>query len=235
VASVKPNKSGDIRQSGVGVEGERVTVVNLLLRQLIQATYNLSSERVIGPEWIGGERYDISAKASSPLIGNEWRPMMEALLNERFHLAVHRETRQLNLLALVMARGDRRLGPNLHAAETDCATLRAQGGSDDPCGQRSLGSAPMTGKVRVRGMGLDTLLGTIARESRSQVVDHTELSGNFDWDLVWTPQGSLRAAPNADGTSLYTALQEQLGLKVESIKGPVEVLVIDRVDRPTPD
>lgn len=235
VASVKPNQSGDIRQNGVRPEGDRVTAVNLPLRQLIQVTFNLSSERVVGPDWIAGERFDISAKARSRIAGNEWRPMMQALLAERFKLAVHRETRQLSVLALVRARRDGRLGPSLRASQGDCAALRAQGGTDDPCGQRSLGSAPMTGKASVRGMGLTTLLGTIARESRSEVLDRTGLSGNFDWDLMWTPQGVLRTSPNPEGTSLYAALQEQLGLKVEAIEAAVEVLVIDRVERPTPD
>ncbi len=207
----------------------------MLLRQIVQVTYNLPAERVIGPDWINRERFDISAKAGAPIVANEWRPMMQKLLAERFQLAVHYDTRQINVLSLVMARQDRRLGPNLHAATSDCATLRAQGGTDDPCGQRSLGSAPMTGKASVRGLGLATLLGTIARESRSEVLDQTGLFGNFDWDLTWTPQGILRTSPDPDATSLYTALQEQLGLKVESTKGPVDVLVIDRVERPTPD
>jgi len=235
VASIKPNKSGDVRQSGLRPEGDRVTATNMLLRQLIQVTYNLPSERVIGPGWIGSERFDVSAKAGAPFAGDEWRPMMQALLAERFELAVHHEARQTNVLALVLARKDRRLGPSFRIASTDCTTLRAQAGADDPCGQRSLSSAPMTGMASVRGMGIAALLGTIAREARSEVIDQTGLTGNFDWDLTWTPQGTLRTSPNPDATSLYTALQEQLGLKVESTKGPIDVLVIDRVERPTPD
>jgi uncharacterized protein (TIGR03435 family) len=93
----------------------------------------------------------------------------------------------------------------------------------------------MVGKASVRGMGIDSLLGTIARDARRQVVDRTGLTGSFDWDLTWTPLMNRLPDIDPDGPTIFTALQEQLGLKLEGIKGTTDVLVIDRVERPTED
>jgi uncharacterized protein (TIGR03435 family) len=237
VASVKTNKSGGLTQAGARPEGDHVTATNATLRQLIQAAYNIGTDSLIGgPSWINRDRFDLIAKAPALLSGNEWRLMLRTLLADRFKLAAHRETRKSDMFALTLARRDRSLGPNLRPAQIDCASLRAQSTDNgDPCGQRSLGNALMVGKASIRGMGIDSLLGTVARDAGRPVVDRTGLTGAFDWDLTWTPLTNRRPGIDPDGPTIFTALQEQLGLKLEGIKGTTDVLVIDRVERPTED
>jgi uncharacterized protein (TIGR03435 family) len=183
----------------------------------------------------------VNAKAEAPASREQLQLMLRALLTERFKLVVHTETKSEPIWTLVRARRDGKLGPNLRPASADCAALRAnaQAAGRSPCGD--LGSmAGVTGKMSVRGMGLDVLVRVLSREAGRQVVDKTELSGNFDWDLAFTPQRFLERSfdrdrfPSIDpsGPSVFTAVQEQLGLKLESRKGEGSVLVIDHVEHP---
>jgi uncharacterized protein (TIGR03435 family) len=170
-------------------------------------------------------------------------------LGERFALKAHKETREGSTYALVLARQDRRLGPRLTPTQIDCAACfaekRAAGESVVATG---IGDAPpCTGvtssrfiKASVRSMAV--LASMLATRVARPVVDQTRLAGNFDFDLEWsqdlsgppTPAGVARQEPPLDdGISLFTALQEQLGLKLEPTKGSVEVRVIDHVERPT--
>jgi uncharacterized protein (TIGR03435 family) len=251
VASVKPNKSGPGAVQRAGVQpGDRVTMTNVTLRTLIQVAYPGVSEIVGGPGWVGsgpaGDRFDVNAKAEGPASREQLQLMLRTLLADRFKLAVHTESRDEPVFALVFARSDRRLGPNLRPAATDCAALRAaaaSSGAPDPCGLRTFTSALMTGRMSVRGMGLDQILGLLSRDAGRKIVDKTGLSGAFDCELTWTPQVFLQrtfdrerfASIDPDGPSIFTAVQEQLGLKLESTKGPVEVLVIDHAEHPTED
>jgi uncharacterized protein (TIGR03435 family) len=215
-----------------------------------------------GPKWIDSERYDVVAKApGDPQPGPEGPPrelftMLRNLLAERFQLVAHREAREMPVYALALARSDAKLGPQLRPSTTDCAalmaSLRGRGGPPAPpapgeripCGMRmfpgnlSGGSASMT-----------QLSNVLARFVSRTVIDRTGLTGNYDLDLQWTPdqmpQGAGRgdAPPGApalppidpNGPSIFTAVQEQLGLKLESTKAPTDVLVIDRVEHPTED
>jgi uncharacterized protein (TIGR03435 family) len=246
VASVKPNKSGALTGRAPSPEVDRVRAVNTPLRTLVQVAYNIGVDRLVGvPEWIVRERFDIEAKADAPLTGNTWQLMLRTLLADRFKLLVHTETRDVPVFALVMARADRRPGPRLRPAAVDCATLRTrseQTGDVDPCGAISRAQSLVKGMMTVRGAPLNWLIGTISSDTQRQVIDQTGLTGAFDWELTWTPQPFL-GQPNdgrfptidREGPSIYTAIQEQLGLKVESRRGPVDFLVIDHVERPTPD
>jgi len=250
VASVKPNKSGPSAIQRVVMQpGDRVTLTNVTLRTLIQVAYPRMSEIVGGPSWIGsgpsGDRFDVNAKAESSASRDQLQLMLRTLLADRFKLALHPETRAELIYALVFARSDRRLGPTLRPAATDCATIRAGAQSDDrdPCGIRTFANALVTGRLSVRGLGLDQLVGLLSRDAGRKVVDNTGLAGTFDCDLTWTPQTFLQGSfdrerfPSIDpnGPSIFTAVQEQLGLKLESQKGPVEVLVIDHVEKPSED
>jgi uncharacterized protein (TIGR03435 family) len=180
--------------------------------------------------------------------------MIRALLAERFKLAVHTETQQLPIYSLVVARNDGRLGPNLHRSETDCSAALAAGrgrgappappqaGEPMPCGMRigpgamSMGAAPLSQFAS----SLSMFVGRV-------VLDRTGLTGVFDANLTWTPEQMPQRASGTpadqplrfngvdidpNGPSIFTAVQEQLGLKLESQKGPVDVLVIDRVEHP---
>lgn len=245
VASVKPNTSGAAQQ-GVRSQGDQFTATNVPLRLLIQMAYNIGTDRLIGgPSWMNNDRFDIVAKAAAPFSPpNEWQLMLRTLLTDRFKLMIHTETRDTPTYALVMARSDGKLGPKLHPATADCATLRAAAppGEKDPCGLLTVATALVTGRMSVRGLDFSSLA-VLARDAGRRVVNKTGLTGAFDWDLTWTPQSFLQGPFNrerfpsidSDGPSIFTAVQEQLGLKLESQKGEGEVLVIDRVEHPTED
>jgi uncharacterized protein (TIGR03435 family) len=259
VASVRPNKSGEpfVR---LGIQpGGRYTATNVPLRLLIRDAYQVQDFQIIGaPDWVNSDRFDIVAKAegdvppSAP--GGPPGPiqfMLRALLAERFNLTMHSEQRELSIYALVLARADGKLGPQLRPAAVDCAAVMAtrrggpppaapQPGERMPCGMR-IGPGQLTGG----SLPLSQLASTLSPFVQRVVVDRTGLSGNFDFDLTWTPDQIPQGPPppgapqlppiDPGGPSILTAVQEQLGLRLDSARGPVEVFVIDRVAQPTPD
>jgi uncharacterized protein (TIGR03435 family) len=175
--------------------------------------------------------------------------MMRALLAERFRLKVHNETRAVPVFALVMARQDRKLGPQIVPAAFDCNALRAaiargERSVPPPEGDRPVcGARTAPGRFLVGGYPIADFARTLSGFVGGRpVVDRTGLTGIYDIELTWTPEVPP-AAPNGapspgfdpNGPTLFTAVQEQLGLKLEPTTGPVEVLVIDSADRPTPD
>jgi uncharacterized protein (TIGR03435 family) len=181
---------------------------------------------------------------------------MRNLLAERFKLVVHPETREMPIYALVPARSDGKLGENLKPAAVDCAARMRERGRGGPpptppapgeriqCGMR-IGPGTMNGG----GFPLSQLAVTLSQFVQRVVIDRTGLAGNYDLDLTWTPDRSMQGGPigppppgapplppiDPDGPSIFTALQEQLGLKLDAQRGPVDVLVVDSVERPTPD
>jgi bla regulator protein BlaR1 len=257
VASVKLNTSGDRRVFMQNQPG-RFIATNVTLRMLIRNAYQLQEFQISGgPGWIGSDHFDIVAKieadAQEPLAGGQagtgptrLQLMMRSLLAERFKLTVHNETKDSQIYALVVARSDGRLGPELHRSETDCAALvdaaRGRGapplppppGSPMPCGIR-VG----IGNLAVGGAPLSQVASSLSMFVGRVVLDRTGLTGPFDIDLTWTPDQMPQRPPGApdlpvdpNGPSIFTALQEQLGLKLESQRGPVEMLVIDRAEHP---
>lgn len=253
VASVKRNASGDANVEDVFLPGGRYRATNVTVRYLIRAAYRLQDFQIVdGPDWITSERFDIVAKAAhdlppprSPDIFFEGSLMLQTLLAERFNVIVHYETRDLPVYGLVMARNDGRMGPRLRRPETDCRTFDFRKSPTPPpggfCGGIRSGPSNFIGKgatMRQLALNLSPRVGRI-------VLDRTGLSGAFDLDLEWAPNSPAVASPEAAltggaapadlGLSIFTAVQEQLGLKLDSQRGPVDVLVIDRAERPTPD
>jgi uncharacterized protein (TIGR03435 family) len=238
VASVKPNKSGNavIGGSGLGKPGE-FQRINVPLRVLILEAYRIRSSALIGgPSWIATDRFDVVARAAQP---GPLVEMVKTLLADRFKLVTHNETRELPIYALTIARRDGRLGPNLHPST--CGTS-GRDATQQPCRVRIapglfVGSAPIFAPPG----GAISLGGELSSELQREVVDRTGLKGTFDVDLHWlpdnSPAGPQPGAPPPDTStpSIFTAVQEQLGLKLQSTKGPVDVLVIDRIEHPTPD
>jgi uncharacterized protein (TIGR03435 family) len=255
VASVKPNKGDGPTESGTQ-PGGRVTMINVPLRLLIRSAYQVQDEQIVdAPSWISAEHFDVIAKASGdippPTPGNPGpiQLMMRSLLADRFKLVVHRETREFPAYSLELARRDGRLGAQLRPSTTDCVAIAAaRGRSGNPasgsaadrpqCGIRAAGGQMVAG-----GLPLSQLAVTLSQIVQRVVIDRTGLAGSFDFELKWTPEQMPQGQPGAVGLpandpnapSIFTALQEQLGLKLESAKNSVEVLVIDHVERPTPD
>ena len=249
VASIKANRSGPGSPQRVNVASDRVVFMNEPTRTLIRVAYpGLDVEAA--PDWVGpsgspgGDRFDIEAKPAAPATRAQVEAMLRSLLAERYKLKAHTETRRQDVYALTTAREDGRLGPGLRPAAADCATLTAraeQTGARDVCGLGSTGMAPVTGTMTVKGLTLDQLAGLITRDVRRRVVNQTGLTGAFDWTLTWTPQTLARPdldrsrfpGIDPDGPTIFTALQEQLGLKLSASKAGVDVLVIDHIERPT--
>jgi bla regulator protein BlaR1 len=258
VASVKVNRSGERGALTDDSVPGRFTATNVPVIHLIRYAYDISNEQIeSAPDWarsdgrgFGGERFDITALLedvpSRPSLEDEKtkRMAMRTLLAERFNLVVRPEMREVPMFALVMARADRRPGPKLKASSTDCspegreariaaAKAAAAGQPLSVCGMRV-----NTGRIVFGGYPLSWLAQNWSPDGR-RIVDRTGLTGNWEFELTFMPdQFDPSPGPNAppldpNAPSLPAALQEQLGLKLEDTKGTIEVLVIERVERPT--
>jgi uncharacterized protein (TIGR03435 family) len=252
VASVKPNKAGDGRVM-IGLQpGGRFNATNVPLRLLLRQAFNVQEFQLVGaPDWAGSDRFDVVAKApDGDFNADVMRPMLRSLLAERFHLAVHNETRDMPVYALVKARADGRLGPNMMPAAVDCAAMRGRrGGGPPPAppqpGQKmECGFMIGPGRMNAGGMGTTNLAQSLSPLVGRIVLDKTDLTGSYDFELTYSPEGLAGLPPLLNGgpppvdpnaPTIFTALQEQLGLKLDSQRGAVDVVVIDRVEQPVAD
>jgi uncharacterized protein (TIGR03435 family) len=231
VATIKRNVSLNAGGTMGFQPGGRYRAVNIDVRGLIIGAYSgeqsLAYFQVVGgPDWLRAEKYDVTAKVSADLASltpTEVFPKMpqflQSLLEDRFKLRAHRETRQLPRYALVRARKDGVLGPQLRPSSTDCKA------SPDKCRVRMLPGHLIGGHIN-----MDTLRGMLVGPVERVIVDQTGLDGWFDTDLEWSPDQTA-----ADKPSIFAAVQEQLGLKLEAERGPVNVVVVDHIERPTED
>jgi uncharacterized protein (TIGR03435 family) len=223
--------------------GGRFNAENVTLQFLIQRAWNVRDDQIVGtPAWAKSTRYDIAAKAAGSPAGEQLMgPMLQALLANRFKLALHKETRQLPVYALTVAKNGPRLTTSWDGGCSRWSPFSLTVPSSPvrginektPCGFLGLQPAGAEWKLNMMGAGMAELASTlsITRDLHSSVVDKTNLTGAYDIHLTWA------MAPNAtDPTeaepSIFTALQEQLGLKLESANGNVEVIVIDHVEKP---
>jgi len=255
VVSIKPSESsaigGGLRFNPSG----RVEWTGTTLRNLIRMAYQRFGfdprEVVGGPAWIDSERFDIIATAERPP-GNrpdgfpqELLGMVRALVEDRFKVRVHNEQRQAPIYTLVVARGDGKTGASLRQVPDACAEAmkalseKTPRSGPPPC---SFGGGP--GKLVGTGVTLTMFANALSGYVGRNVVDRTGIAGSFDFELTFDPSSTARNPPGAvpgppvrDDTapSIVTALQEQLGLKLESTRGPIDVLVIDQAERPTPN
>lgn len=251
VASVKINKAEETAPSRIAPSTPgRFMVVNTPLRFVILYAYHLLDHQLIGaPEWTSRVSIDITATYAAAAAPSEEtvRVMVQKLLADRFGLAAHREERQLPGYSLVVARSDGRLGPQLQRSETDCdqwlAEKRPQtdaGGASvvTPSGKRPACMMLATRRWLAGGTRtMQQIAVTLQSVLGMPVVDRTGLTGSYDIDLHWSPSNSA-APPTADSSprdspSIFTAVQEQLGLKLVSKPERFETLVVDQVTRPT--
>jgi uncharacterized protein (TIGR03435 family) len=241
VAAIRRNVSVD-QDGSIGAQPNgRFVVHNVPLRFIIQVVHEVSAFRVTGgPDWVDGERYDIQAKAAEAVPEAQLHAMMRALLAERFKLALRTETRAVAGFALIRARPTGSLGPQLRTHAEPCPPdvepSREPGPVDaaPPCGKMS-GSDRL---IRMTARPLADLATILSRRLARPVVDRTGLTGPFDVELRWTadarssaPLTQAPAAPD-DSVAVFTALQEQLALRLQSERVDTEFLVIERVERP---
>ena len=227
VATIKRNLSldgnGDVRNE----PGGRFLAVNAPVFWLVASAYSdslggLRPSQIIGaPSWLASEHYDIAAKAADAAdmsTFQQTRLLLRALLEDRFKLRTHREQRQMPIYALIRARRDGSLGPRFKQSVPDCF----QGSGT--CG---VAGGPI-GRITADAITIDLLAQLLASATDRIVVDRTGLHGGFAIDLEWSPDQTATDKP-----SIFAAVQEQLGLKLESTRAPVDVVVIDRVERPS--
>jgi len=251
VSTVKPS-SPDARGSMIQFTSDGIKITNVSLWAIVREAFGLNDDHLFGgPGWSKTSMFDLEAKVApddapklKALKMDQMRPMVVALLEERFGLKYHHETRDLPMYELVVAKGGVKMQASKPADPGD-APPPAPGQLPSP-GRHML---MMHGRGHVESTGTD--MPVLARVLSSQlsrtVIDKTGLTGEFDYKLDWTPDDTAAAmtkggnpalgdnapSPDAAGPSLFTALEEQLGLKLESTKGPVDVIVIDQLEQPT--
>lgn len=254
VASIKPNKSGDQRVMIQLPPTGRISATNIPLRLLMRQAFDVQDFQIVGgPNWIASDRFDIVAKAPEGITTGpeQIRPMLRALLADRFKLVTHNETREMPIYSLVLARADGKFGPKLSAAKVDCEARFSAARRGGPPPEFPAPGQPMEcgfmmgpGNMNVGGMPMLELARALSPMVGRIVVDKTGLKGRYDFQLTYAaegrgfgpgPGGAEPPPVDPNTPSLFTAVQEQLGLKLESERGPVDVVVIDRVEQPTED
>jgi uncharacterized protein (TIGR03435 family) len=232
--------------------GGRFTTLNTPLRMLIRYAYQVQGPELAGGEgWLDSERFDIAAKAEGNATQNEVRAMLQSLLADRFKLKVHRETREQPMYVLMLSRSDGKFGRQLRRSAVDCANVSADAPPRDANGRLACGSGLGPGAPSSPGRRMLGLRGSTMTEFANHleplvgrhVVDRTGVTGYFDMDFDFTLE--LQPPPPPPGVpdpfdrqafqTIFSVLPEQLGLKLDSERGNVDVLVIDHAERPVPD
>lgn len=240
VVSIKPDRSGDDRIVMMAQPGGRIVATNVTLRLLIRNAYRVQDFQIVdAPSWLGTDRFDIEAKAAGGNPSQEQlQGMLQSLLADHFKLAVHRETREMPVYDLVAARADGRLGPQLRRSAIDCSNAPGRSPAAPPPSAVAPGSPQAQcgfkvgpGTITARGVPLAGLAASLSNSVSRIVLDRTALDGSFDVDLTWAPGGVDSTIQ--DRASIFTAIQEQLGLRLEATRGPVDVLVVDAAGRPS--
>lgn len=243
VASIRPSANPRADADSEVQPSGQFAARNTTLYELFRVVSELQRHEIVAderlPAWVTSDKWDVIGKG--PPIADEtaqrplyWR-MMQNLLIERFKLVTRLELRDAPVYALVVARTDRRLGPEIRVSSADCpallAAFKATGARQTPLSP-VCGLGNLKGRFRGTGVLMSDFARTLTRTVDRPVVDATGLSGSFDLDVKFTPDG---APDPTSGASLFTALQEQLGLRLEPRRAPVNVLVVESAERPTLD
>ena len=235
VASIRPSANRALEADYVFLPGGQFRAANATVHDLILAAYDAASFRVAGgPDWIRSEQYDVQTRAGEAATIDDTRAMLRRLLEERFGLRARIMSREVPVYTLTLNRRDGRIGPGLRPSSlTSCVDrgplpINVPVGAPPSCG-RLLGNV---GRLSGWRVPIDLLAGRLERLTDRPVVNVTELTGQFDLDLQWATDA---ASVSPDKPGLFTALVEQLGLKLEATTGAADILVIDSAERPTPD
>jgi bla regulator protein BlaR1 len=260
VTSVKPNNSGDGRIGVLPGPNGGLNATNVTLGMLIRLSHQLQDNQIVGgPKWLFSDRFDVLGSGTAPGREGAMFPKLQTLLADRFSLVTHTEKRELPMFALVLAGRDGKIGPKMQTSTAgDCPSPSGPGGARgnpptaapmSPAQMQRCGIIFGPGRLSGGNLSMAQLATNLSRIVGSMVVDKTNLAGNFELTLEYAldpnmggrsdfqglPPPLAPERPSTDRPSIFSALQEQLGLKLESTKGPVEVLVIDSVEKPTPD
>jgi bla regulator protein BlaR1 len=218
VVSIKRNTSGEGNSMFTMPLGEKFTATNVRARMLIAMAYDLKPHQLSGaPDWLESEKYDIQAKTGAPADRDQMKLTMQALLADRFKLAIHLDPKEMPIYALVASKG--------------ATKLRPAAGDGESKSQFRIGIG--VGLLNLHGASMAQLADALSRVVGRDVIDKTGIAGTFDVELDWTPDERRDRMPEDAGPSLFTAIQEQLGLKLEAQKGPVDIVVIDHVEKPS--
>ncbi len=230
VASIKPNTSDDVRLAFRIEPDGTVAATGITLKRLMMTAFNVQGFRIVGgPGWVASRRWDLQAKHDGAIAPDQIRQMLRTLLEDRFQLRSHSEVRKMPVYELVVDGN----GSKVPAAKDSDAkeTVRVAGGS-----------------IRLTNATPATFASQLSYALGGPVINKTSLSGQFDFAIDWTPQPGedggpttsglppgteVQSAATADGPSIFTAIREQLGLRLKSGRGPVEVVVIDEVQMPS--
>ena len=214
VATIKPAPPQEFGHVSTHMnwDGHRLDFANVNLKEMMARAYHVQQYQIMGPDFLETERFDVVAKFPDGSKGDQMPLMLQALLADRFKLAIHRQTKELPVYDLVVAKG----GPKLKAAESESGTSKNSNG---------------TRAHVVVNASMRRFAEFLSQEVNRPVVDKTNLTGSYEMTLDYTVDDSAAGNDAATGPSIFTALQEQLGLKLESAKGPVETIVVDHVER----
>jgi len=236
VVSIKPNKSSSGNNNSTSFNGNSFSATNISVKMLLEDAYGVKQDLIFGlPGWANSDRFDINAKIVEPdlellkkLTPKQAEGMLQAILVDRFQLKVHTETKTLPVYEMVVVKD----GPKFKASAPE-------GSPEDksPNGvargamtvQRSVQNTELTGHA----IPLASLANMLTDQLHRTVLDKTGLTGQYDLLLKWTSDDAPDAASDSSTPSIFTALQEQLGLKLQSSKGPVDTLVVDHVEMPS--
>lgn len=216
VAAIKPSKA-DTGSSGLHTGHGRLTAANVTLKRCIMGAYAVGPNQIVGgPSWLDSDRWEIIAKAEEPVGDHDLMFMLQTLLRERFKLTLHRESKPIKAYVLEVGKNGIKL------EKGDGQEAKTGGGR---------------GSIVAINSTMDHFAEVLARQVDRPVLNHTGLAGVFNLKLQWTPESFSAVKPvdnsAVDGPSLFTAIQEQMGLRLRSQKEPVDVLVIDHAERPS--
>ncbi|MGH9242016.1 MAG: TIGR03435 family protein [Vicinamibacterales bacterium] len=252
VTSVRSNVNRDAFPFG-GPRPDGFLMVNGSVTLLIGFAYVPGQSEILGlPDWTKDARFDVVAKANGNVTVPELRLMVQTLLADRFRFRMHYETRERSVYRLTFARPDQALGPRLRRINADCESvgtavnngaIKAEDVPTAPNGVRHCrttsaisyqGGVPVT-TLKSGGTPLAFLMGSLKSAAARPIIDETGLTGLYEYTLEYASTDSLTDTGNRDVPSVFTALEEQLGLKLEPAQRPFRVFVVDSIERPTPD
>ncbi len=230
VTSVKLNNSGSrFSRTSTGPDGS-LRATNVTLRGFIPQFYGVPDYQVVGgPDWINTARFDIEGKPQAGLTDPDVAAMMQSLFEDRFQLKIHREVRELPVFLLTVAKD----GSKLQRTIEGRAALNGLKPGTSRTNATSAG-----GEISGSGIAIPKLIEMLVTPLGRPVIDKTNVTGQFDFTLKWSSASNqlrdgLNPVAEPNGASIFTAIQEQLGLRLESSKEPVDVLVIDSMQKPT--